>query len=190
MTASTLSRSALLVAALHLASGCSWAFMTKPPEPVMTPNYPVECTSSRAAPVLDTICAGYFVANGIYWAAQTSCDSAAFGETCAESSTKTTGILLSAGLAALCAVSAGSGYGTATRCEAVKTQNAMCITGDEAACVKLNSSWKPPLKVPAAAAGEAAPASGGCSKDTDCKGSRVCDRGACVEPAAPAAPAF
>lgn len=188
MTSSSLSRSALLVAVLHLFSGCSWAFMTKPPEPVMTPSYPVECTSSRAAPVLDTICAGYFVANGIYWAAQTSCDSASFGETCAESSTKTSGLLLSAGLAALCALSAGSGYGTATKCEAVKTQNAMCITGDEAACKRLNSTWTPPLKFPAASTGETAPAVPGCSKDTDCKGSRICQQGVCVEAAEKPAP--
>jgi hypothetical protein len=29
-----------------------------------------------------------------------------------------------------------------------------------------------------------APASAGCSKDVDCKGTRVCERGACVEPGA------
>ena len=180
MTPRSLSRTALLVAVLHAASGCSWAFMHKAPEPVAAPNYPVECTSSRAAPVLDTICAGYFVANGIYWASQKSCASASFGESCVESGTKTTGVLLSAGLAALCAAAAVSGYPNATKCEAVKAQNALCITGDEAACKRLNSSWTPPLKVPAA---PAEPAAAGCTKDTDCKGSRVCDRGVCVEPA-------
>jgi hypothetical protein len=167
--------------------------MQKPPETVMAPNYPVECTTSRAAPVLDTICSGYFVANAVVLAGMKSCDDAGFGESCVESSTKTGGIILSAGLAALCAVSAGSGYGTATKCEAIKTQNAMCITGDEAACKKLNSAWTPPLKVPAAAVvapAEPAPASGGCSKDTDCKGSRVCQQGVCVEPAPRPAPQF
>ena len=45
---------ALAVFALS-GSGCSWAFVQKAPEPVMTPNYPVSCTDSKAAPVLDTI---------------------------------------------------------------------------------------------------------------------------------------
>jgi hypothetical protein len=188
MTTSTLSRSALLVTILHLASGCSWAFMTKPPEPVLTPNYPVECTSSRAAPVLDTICSGYFVVNAVVLAGMKSCDEAAFGESCVESGTKTGGMILSAGLATLCAISAGSGYGMATKCGEVKTQNAMCITGDEAACKKLNSTWTPPMKLPAGAAAAPGEPATGCSKDTDCKGNRVCDRGTCVEPAAKAGP--
>jgi hypothetical protein len=190
VTLSSLSRSVLLVVLVHSLSGCSWIFMTKAPEVVATPNYPVECTTSRAAPVLDAICAGYFVANGIYWAGQTNCADASFGESCAEGSTKSTGILLSAGLAALCAVSAGSGFGTATRCEVVKGYNALCITGDEAGCKKLNSSWTPPMKLPAAPAVSApaapaaeAPAGAGCVKDVDCKGDRVCERGACVDPA-------
>lgn len=197
----SLSRLALLVLLVHTASGCSWAFMQRAPETVATPNYPVECTSSRAAPVLDAICAGYFVANGLVLAGSKTCDQASFGESCVESSTRNTGMVLSAGLAVLCAVSAGSGFGMATRCQEVKTTNAMCITGDEAACKKLNSNWTPPMKfqapppVPAAPPAAVPPAPGsavapaaepaaGCSKDVDCKGNRVCEKGVCVDPAA------
>lgn len=195
------SRVAILATALQLATGCSWAFMQKAPEPVAAPNYPVDCTASRAAPVLDTICAGYFVANGIYLASQKTCDQAAFGETCVDSGTKTGGILLSAGLATLCAVSAGSGYGNAKRCEGVKSENALCITGDEAACKRLNATWQPPLKLPPSAmvlpaaapapvGAEAIPPVGtpGCSKDADCKGDRICEKGTCVSPPPKAAP--
>jgi len=177
--------------------------MQRAPEPVVTPSYPVDCTTSVAAPVLDTICAGYFVLNGLVLAGAKSCDSASFGESCVESSTKTSGVLLSAGLAALCAVSASSGYGSSSKCGAVKTQNALCITGDEAACRRLNSSWTPPMKVPAGAAvlpsappaaapleptASPAAATTGCSKDVECKGSRICERGSCVEPATRPAP--
>lgn len=182
------SRSLLIVVLAWSLSGCSWAFMNRAPEPVAAPNYPVDCTDSRAAPVLDTICSGYFVVNGLYFAAAQSCDSASFGETCVESGTKTAGILLSLGLAALCGFSAGSGYGYASKCTSVKATNSLCITGNEEACKKLNPAWTPPLKVPAAA-GAATWTEAGCAKDTDCKGNRVCDRGACVEPPAKAEPA-
>ena len=143
-----LSRLSPILFLLH--SGCSWAFMHRAPQTVEAPNYPVECTSSRAAPALDTICAGYFVVNGLVLATRTSCDQASPGQSCVESGTKTGGILLSAGLATLCAVSAGTGYGNANRCEAVKSANALCITGNEAACRQLNPRWSPPLKLPAA----------------------------------------
>jgi len=131
------------------SGGCSWIFMSKAPEPVAAPNYPVECTSSRAAPVLDAICAGYFVANGIFLAAAESCDSASFGETCYDSSAKTAGIALSAGLAAVCAFSSASGFKTATSCGKVKSLNALCITGDLAACQALRPGWVPPGAAPA-----------------------------------------
>lgn len=189
MSPPALPRAALLVALLQAASGCSWAFMQRPPEVVPTPQYPVECTSSKVAPVLDAICAGYFVANGIFWAAEKSCDQASIYESCAESDAKTTGVLLSAGLAVLCAASASSGFTTAGKCQEVKNQNVMCITGDEAACLKLNSTWKPPLQLPAAPASAtetnpspAPPPTTGCTKDVDCKGDRVCERGVCVAP--------
>jgi len=129
------------------STGCSWIFMSKAPEPVVAPNYPVECTSSRASPVLDSICAGYFVANGIFWAAADSCDTDISGGTsdfCYDSSTKTAGIALSAGLAAVCAFSAASGFKAATNCSKVKGLNALCITGDLAACQALRPGFVPP----------------------------------------------
>jgi hypothetical protein len=190
MNIRVMSRSLLAMTLAFTMSGCSWAFMTKPLEPVPAPNYPVECTDSKAAPVLDTICAGYFVANGIVLAGLKTCNDATFGEACVESGTKSAGIALSVGLAALCAISAGSGYGRASHCAEVKASNTLCITGNEEACRKLNPAWTPPLKLPAAAApGTAAWSETGCAKDTDCKGSRVCERGACVEPPAKAEPA-
>jgi len=189
---------ALLAVLLQSTTGCSFAFMNKAQEPIAVPTYPVDCTSSVAAPVLDAICSGYFVVNAIALAGMKSCDSAAPGEACIASSTKSGGILLSAGLAVLCGVSAGSGFGYASKCEGIKNLNAMCITGNEASCKKLNPAWVAPLKLPAppppaadpagAAPAAVAPAgtNGGCSRDTDCKGERICVQGSCVEPAAKA----
>jgi hypothetical protein len=183
---------ALLAVLLQSTTGCSFAFMNKAQEPVPVPTYPVDCTSSVAAPVLDSICSGYFVLNAIALAGMKTCDSNPYDPNCIASSTKSGGILLSAGLAVLCGVSAGSGFGYASKCEGIKNLNAMCITGNEASCKKLNPAWVAPLKLPAptpAAADPtgAAPAAGpGCSRDTDCKGERICVQGSCVEPAAKA----
>ena len=106
--------SCLVAAAFALTgSGCSWAFVQKAPDPVMAPNYPVSCTDSKAAPVLDTICAGYFVANGLVWAGSD------------DETNKGTGIAVSAALLALCGLSAINGYGATSRCEQVKSLNAM-----------------------------------------------------------------
>ena len=173
-----------MVAMAALSTGCSWIFMTKAPGQVATPNLPVDCTSSRAAPVLDTICSGYFVANGIYLLAVKDCADASFGETCVSSGTKTGGALLSAGLAVVCIASAASGYGYASRCEQVKDWNSLCISGDLSACQQLRPNWVPQANwQPGPAAPEIQrPEPSGCSKDTDCKGNRICERGLCVEP--------
>ena len=164
-----------------LISGCSWAFMTKPPQTVATPAYPIDCTTSRAAPILDTICVGYFIANGIYLASLEDCSSAGFGQSCVSSSTKAGGLLVSAGLGLLCGFSAASGYGYAARCEEKKDLNALCISGDQESCRRLRPGWVPqpaggssPRMTPDVAAG--------CTKDTDCKGDRICVSAVCVSP--------
>jgi len=187
---STGTRAALAAATCLLASGCSWAFMTKPPEVVPAPNYPIDCTTSRAAPVLDTVCAAYFVANGIYLATAQGCDSASFGQSCISNDTKTVGLFLSAGLGLLCGVSAAAGYGQATRCEQKKDLNALCITGDQQACRRLRADWVPPAAgAPDQSTGSFPSDVGrGCSKDTDCKGDRICVSGVCVSPSSSGPP--
>jgi hypothetical protein len=133
-----------LTLTLVSTSGCSFAFMTRAPEPVPAPNYPVDCTSSTAAPVLDTICAAYFVANTAYISTIPDCNSAGYGNDCVEE--KGTGMALNVGLAALCLAGAVSGYGKAARCQAVKNQNALCITGNREACGALNPTWRPQMQ--------------------------------------------
>ena len=170
---------ACLVAAL--TASCSLAFMNKPHEPVTVPYYPVECTTSRAAPILDVIGTAYFVANGLYLLSREECT--AFGSTsCVESGTKVGGALLSAALAITYAASSGVGFTSAAHCDAIKDLNVLCMSGDRSACNKLNPSWVPP---PAGQPWPVAPApqmSSGCSKDSDCKGERICVQAICVEP--------
>src|SRR4051794_12419013 len=107
---------ALLACLAASSSGCSLLFTTKAPSPVLLPEHPIDCTDSVAAPVLDTICAAYFAANGIYLATLPDCANAGIGQSCFSSSAKTGGILLSVGLLALCAGSAVSGYSSTAQC--------------------------------------------------------------------------
>jgi hypothetical protein len=47
-----------VVVSLALAShGCSWLFVEGPPRVAPPPQFPLDCTTSRAAPVIDTIIA-------------------------------------------------------------------------------------------------------------------------------------
>jgi len=186
---STSRRIALLAVLLQASTACSLAMRTAP-DPIVAPNEPVSCNDSSTAPVLDAICAGIFLSATISVARLPTCSSDPFNVDCVESSDKSRTMLVTGGLAALCTVGAAVGFKKASTCEQVKRANTLCIQGDEAACLKLNSSWKPPLKVPVAP--EAAPAAtpapapvpaqAGCAKDVDCKGDRVCEQGACVPP--------
>jgi hypothetical protein len=149
MTLGASARIAPLLVLLHAASGCSFAHMNRAREPVVAPNDPVDCTSSRANPVLDTLCAGSFVFSAAALTMLTNCDQARLFEPCVSPDSRSKGVLVSAGLAVLCAVSAGYGYSSANTCEDVKKLNALCITGDEPSCKKLNPAWVPMVRAPA-----------------------------------------
>lgn len=151
MTSPSTRRVAVLAALLPLASGCSWVFVKGPPGTVAVPDHPVECTTSRTAPVLDAICAGYFVVNGIVWASSETCSSS-YSPDCVSSDDRTTGMLVSAGLAVACGLSAASGFGKTSRCAEAKGLNALCIRGDEASCKRLSPNWTPAMRLPGAPA--------------------------------------
>ena len=164
-----------------MTASCSALFMTKPRQPVAVPTVPVDCTTSRVAPVLDVLGVTYFFFNGLYWIARTECTP--LGSTdCASSDKKLGGALLSAALAGAYAASAYSGFTNVNRCEAIKDLNAHCMGGDGGACHKLNPSWVPP---PAGQPWPVSPAPApleGCTKDVECKGVRICVQGTCVDP--------
>jgi hypothetical protein len=125
-------------------AGCSWAFMQKAPEPIVAPHYPVHCTRSRTAPVLDSICAGYYGLSAAIIASTPTCTGMYDDASCFDAQMKTTGLVIGATLAALCLTSAVSGFNAAARCEVVETRNVACIAGDLAACQALTPGWRPP----------------------------------------------
>ncbi|HSN90290.1 MAG TPA: hypothetical protein VLS93_03605, partial [Anaeromyxobacteraceae bacterium] len=139
-------RRPLLAAALALAAlpagGCSFLFMTRPPEPVLAPNAPVQCTRTRIAPVLDTVCAVVHGAAGIAILSAPDC---APGELCVidanDQAAMAAAFLLPA---AACTASAMSGFRSASRCREVKSLNALCIGGDLGACRALRPGFIPP----------------------------------------------
>lgn len=109
---------ALLSLVLVASSGCSFLFTTQAPSNVdlaRTPG-PVECTSGRAAPIVDTILATLEVA-GIGLAA-TQPDSYYADYPISRS----TDIALGAGWASLFTASAIYGYVVTARCSAVKQE--------------------------------------------------------------------
>ena len=184
------SSTALLLLALH-AAGCSFG-MRAAPDRVENPSQPVDCNSSTTAPVVDAICASIFLSTTINLASTETCESNPFVADCMTRKDRDGLMMASGGLAALCAVGAVVGFKKQGTCERVKATNTLCIKGDEAACLKLNSAWQPPMRLPAAPeaapAGVAPAAPAGCTKDVDCKGDRVCEQGTCVPPRVKEAP--
>jgi hypothetical protein len=200
MRSRTVARAALLAFAAQAATGCSWIFMERAPDPVVAPDYPVQCTSSRVAPIVDSLYAGSMAVGAVVFAAMPTCGGSASTsagttpDSCVHSGTTLAAAALYAGAAAVYAVAANQGFKSAGRCEDLKGLNALCITGHEDACVKLDPAWTPARRpapqgwqpVPAApgvpGVDVPVPAAPGCTRDLDCKGARVCERGVCVEP--------
>jgi len=55
----------MLLLAFLPFTGCSWLFVTKPPEPPHPAFPPLECTSSVASPMIDTVAAGLLAGLGV-----------------------------------------------------------------------------------------------------------------------------
>jgi hypothetical protein len=94
----------LMVALLSPTAGCSFIFV----QPLQEGSYSrghIPCTTSRAAPVLDTLLTLTNVGSVVYVAGNNASD-------------KTPAIALGLGVAALWAISAGYGYVNTGECEA------------------------------------------------------------------------
>ncbi len=136
---------ALAIVTVLPASGCSWIFITRAPDAVVAPDYPIDCTSSQAAPILDTVCSVYWSSLTILALGVSTCRSSSPGESlCVASDASRAGaVALFGGLAAVCGFSAASGYGNSSRCEQMKELNGACIAGDREACQQLRPGWTP-----------------------------------------------
>jgi len=182
----------VLAVVLGSSTGCSHLFMAKAPDPVPAPDRVVDCTTSTAAPILDTACSVYFVANTLVVATLPDCNQGGFGKSCLES--KNAGLALSAALAGLCMFGVAAGYRNAERCQAVKQQNELCMSGDLVACGSLNPAWRPgamptedwpgtepALPVPSQRE-DGFPHGAPCTATWECAAGLTCDVGRCAAP--------
>ena len=95
---------AVLLASLTATSGCSWLFVQPPPKGY-DGRGPVQCTTSRVAPVFDTIFTGTNVVSAIYVAGQENAQN------------KQAAVGLGLSVAALWMASAIYGYSNTSECE-------------------------------------------------------------------------
>ena len=156
-------------------NGCSLLFMDRVPDNHLRLQS-FDCTSSYAAPVLDTVWGAANLLGGVVAA---SANDATWSSSTPRSTTMAVGF----GWAALMTVSAIAGYSKASDCGAART--AMYARQEASRSVNVAASVAPPpLTVVPTAALPAALI--GCLKDTDCKGDRICSKQECVSPSTPA----
>ena len=130
----------MLVLAFLPTTGCSWLFVTKPPEPPRPASPPLECTTSVAWPVIDTVAAGLLAAPGV--ATLVAASPQATGTPCTSYcglfSAMNTGIAVGGGVLVAAAVplafSAGHGYATTAECRQLKEAQLACVSGVETSC--------------------------------------------------------
>ena len=162
---------AALSSLLVFSSGCSFLFMTRPPEIGSQPAFPVECTSNLVAPALDGAGSVLLAITTIVGAGiVASCDL-----NCGDTTGNTIGIASLVALTATFTASALSGVGAASHCDRVKLQSAACVNGSESACSAL--SWDP-RKAPVKKATPPPEPASVCQKTDDCNGG-ICIDGYC-----------
>lgn len=95
--------------------GCSWIGVRAVPDPPPSPPQPIDCTSSNAAPVLDTVGAAVFLPSGvanIIAGATATCQQSIW---CGKDLAIAAGVLFTA-VGALYVASAATGYSRVARC--------------------------------------------------------------------------
>jgi hypothetical protein len=159
-------------------SACSWAGMVRAPPTPVEPTPPVTCTTSRAAPALDTVGAVLLAIPGILglgYGLQPVCNDGWCMFQPESNGARAAGIgvgLAFLGLAAMETVSAVQGYVWASDCESMKENQLACVSGVEASCAVLRSPPPRPGKSP----GEPCTVDDGCSQGNVCYLGR-CQRG-------------
>jgi hypothetical protein len=160
---------AMLAAGL-LLQGCSFIFVDTPParyaEAPPSPSEPIKCTSSVAAPVVDTVLGAFEVVRTGF--ALSASDSTYTNYPISRSADIGFGMAF----ASLFAASAIYGYINTSRCDDLKENTPRAAPP---------GYTPPPPRLP--------PLHAMCSYDAQCKGDRICEGGRCVSPPAPRAPA-
>ncbi len=156
----------LLATLLALVAGpaCSWIGMTRPPPPPVEPTEPLQCTTSRAAPVADAvlvpligipsaIVTGVSIANPVksapcgFASNDPGCSMFAFGSAGWKALAITAG-LVGVGLAVMEGFSAADGFRWAETCEGLERDQLACVSGVEASCAALRGPPPREGKVP------------------------------------------
>jgi hypothetical protein len=153
-----------------LSCGCSWIFVERAPA-----NHQqmaaFDCTSNVAAPVLDALWGGLNLVGGL--TAARGSDSTWNGP-----ADRGTTMVVGLGWAAISAASAAYGFVHTNACRQAKDELYARLSSPQ------------PRRYAAGAATTIESAGGGCEKDIDCKGERICEQHQCVFPGAVAASAL
>jgi len=122
---------------LIATAGCSWLFVQKRPPPPVEAAPPVQCTSSAAAPILDTVFASLYGLGGaaavVAGAVAQGGDSLDVG--LGKAQIAMGALWLAAGVAL--AFSAAHGYAAISDCRELKAAQQACFGGFEASCAAL-----------------------------------------------------
>jgi hypothetical protein len=160
---------ALVLAAGMLLQGCSFIFVDTPPpryaEAPPAPSEPIACTSSVAAPVVDTVIGAFEVIRTGF--ALSASDSAYTNYPISRGADIGFGMAF----ASLFAASAIYGYINTSRCADLKENTPRAAPPEYI---------PPPPRLP--------PLHAMCGYDAQCKGDRICEGGRCVSPPARRAP--
>jgi hypothetical protein len=145
-------RLAIVTLALLAGTGCSWIVSRRPPPGPVDPHAPLACTVDYAAPVLDTVGAGFFGLSGLITTVAGTAYAAGACPSCYTGS-KVAPVAL--GVAALAgtvvfALSANHGYRVTEACQAVEEQRDACLSGVEASCAALRERGPPGPPAPPA----------------------------------------
>ena len=124
----------LLAVVLLFGDGCSVLFVKRPPPGPLEPQPPVECTTSVAAPVVDTVLAAGSLTGGILMATDKCSPSGFLGSLCTAEKAGGAG-LIAAGVA-LAAVGI-YGYLATGECRGVHETQLACVSGVESSCLTL-----------------------------------------------------
>src|SRR2546426_1812540 len=149
-----------------LSCGCSWIFIERAPA-----NHQqmaaFDCTSNVAAPVLDAIWGGLNLVGGL---------SAAGGSDRSWNGPADRGTTMVVGLgwAAISAASAAYGFVHTNACRQAKDELYARLSSPQSRTYAASAMTTMPIES----------TGGGCEKDLDCKGERICERHQCVFPGA------
>jgi len=171
-------RAGVLALTLLPATGCSWLFVAKPPEPPIPASPSIVCTTSVASPVIDTVAAGLLAGLGVATivAANPQASGTPCTDYCGLFRGLTAGIAVGGAVLVAAAVplafSAGHGYATTSDCRRLKEMQLACVSGVEGSCAPLRGT-SPSRQ--GKAAGEP------CVEDVECREGRTCVQGRCQE---------